>query len=159
TVYTDWIRNGGVLVAVNAESRRADQAAKIMEGYADEEITTKVRTAERELKRAPLQAATEATSDIRSRDNLRDLRARDLSARELTARDLGQRDLNAREPKEIGSELKEEEATIPVVQEELRVGKRKVQRAPVRVSRHVSEMPVEETVQLCDETVTVERHT
>jgi stress response protein YsnF len=50
----------------------------------------------------------------------------------------------------------EEETTIPVVQEELKVGKRKVER-PVRVFKHVVEKPVEATVRLRDEIVTVER--
>jgi uncharacterized protein (TIGR02271 family) len=53
-------------------------------------------------------------------------------------------------------DLKEEE-TIPVFQEELHVGKRKVQRGAVRVLKHVTEMPVEETINLSDETVTIER--
>jgi uncharacterized protein (TIGR02271 family) len=50
-----------------------------------------------------------------------------------------------------------DEQVVSVVQEELRVGKRKVQRAPVRVTKHVTETPVEETINLHDETVTIER--
>lgn len=45
---------------------------------------------------------------------------------------------------------------IPVVQEELRVGKRQVQRG-VRIYQHVTAKPVEKHVQLRDERVTVER--
>ena len=47
--------------------------------------------------------------------------------------------------------------TIPVIEEQLQVGKREVQRGGVRVYRHVTETPVEETVQLREERVTVER--
>lgn len=47
--------------------------------------------------------------------------------------------------------------TIPVVQEELQVGKRAVQRGGVRVYSRVVEQPVEQDVQLREERVTVER--
>jgi len=46
---------------------------------------------------------------------------------------------------------------IPVVEEELQVGKREVQRGGVRVYSHVVERPVEENVQLREEHVRVQR--
>lgn len=48
--------------------------------------------------------------------------------------------------------------TIPVIQEELAVGKREVQRGGVRVYQRVRETPVNESVQLREETIHVERH-
>lgn len=50
------------------------------------------------------------------------------------------------------------ETVLPVVEEELRVGKREVERGGVRVYSHVTETPVEEKVQLQEEHVNVERH-
>jgi len=47
---------------------------------------------------------------------------------------------------------------IPVVEEELRVGKREVQRGGVRVFQRLRETPVQESVQLREEHVKVERH-
>ncbi|GAB3542729.1 hypothetical protein GCM10027343_15140 [Noviherbaspirillum agri] len=47
---------------------------------------------------------------------------------------------------------------IPVVEEELRVGKREVQRGGVRVFQRIREQPVNESVQLREEHVKVERH-
>lgn len=47
---------------------------------------------------------------------------------------------------------------IPVIQEELKVGKREVQRGGVRVYQRVVETPVQENVNLREERVTVERH-
>ncbi|SNS12547.1 conserved domain-containing protein [Noviherbaspirillum humi] len=47
---------------------------------------------------------------------------------------------------------------IPVVQEDLQVGKREVQRGGVRVFQRVRETPVNEEVQLREEQVHVERH-
>lgn len=51
-----------------------------------------------------------------------------------------------------------EQARIPVVEEELQVGKRAVQRGGVRVYQRVTEQPVHESVQLREEHVNVERH-
>ncbi len=47
--------------------------------------------------------------------------------------------------------------TIPVIEEELQVGKREVERGGVRVESHVSEKPVEEQVTLREERINVER--
>ena len=49
-------------------------------------------------------------------------------------------------------------AAIPVVQEELKVGKREVQRGGVRVFSRVVETPVNESIGLREEHVNVERH-
>lgn len=49
-------------------------------------------------------------------------------------------------------------AAIPVIQEELKVGKREVQRGGVRIYQRVIETPVTETVGLREEHVNVERH-
>ncbi len=50
------------------------------------------------------------------------------------------------------------EVVVPVVEEELAVGKRQIQRGGVRVFQRVEERPVSESVTLRDETVSVERH-
>lgn len=52
----------------------------------------------------------------------------------------------------------EEETTLPVIEEELQVGKRPVVRGGVRVYSRMTERPVEEQVHLKDEKVHVERH-
>lgn len=51
-----------------------------------------------------------------------------------------------------------ESQVIPVVEEQLQVGKRMVQHGGVRVHQRVTEKPVQETVQLREEHVKVERH-
>ena len=50
-------------------------------------------------------------------------------------------------------------AAIPVVEEELQVGKRQVRRGGVRVYSHLVETPVEENIQLREEHVRVQRNT
>jgi len=51
----------------------------------------------------------------------------------------------------------EDEQVLPVMKEELQVGKRQVERGGVRVYSHVTERPVEETVNLREEHANVER--
>jgi uncharacterized protein (TIGR02271 family) len=57
------------------------------------------------------------------------------------------------------TDLREGEVKVPVVEEELQVGKRQVQRGGVRVYSRLTETPVEETVQLREEHVKVDRAT
>ncbi len=59
----------------------------------------------------------------------------------------------AQELPERGSD----EAVVPIVEEELRVGKRPVERGGIRIHKRVEETPVSEQVTLRDETVDVER--
>jgi uncharacterized protein (TIGR02271 family) len=54
-------------------------------------------------------------------------------------------------------EVETGDVKVPVVEEELQVGTRQVQRGGVRLYTRVTERPVEETVRLRDETVHVER--
>ena len=49
------------------------------------------------------------------------------------------------------------EAVIPVTEEQLHVGKREVETGGVKINTHVEEKPVEETVRLREEHVTVDR--
>jgi uncharacterized protein (TIGR02271 family) len=51
----------------------------------------------------------------------------------------------------------ETEETIPVVREELEIGKREVEHGGIRLRRRIVERPVEETVNLREENVNVER--
>jgi len=50
------------------------------------------------------------------------------------------------------------EIVVPIVEEELAVGKRQIQRGGVRVFQRVEERPVTESVTLREESVVVERH-
>jgi stress response protein YsnF len=127
-LYTDWVRNGGLLVAVNTDESNAERVSKIMETYADVDMT------KRTIKTEPERKTTEASELKPARESVREA---------IIPRS------------EQGRRLKEEQ-TFPVIQEEMHVGKRKVERA-VRVFTHVTEIPFEETVTLRDETVVVEK--
>jgi len=53
--------------------------------------------------------------------------------------------------------IDEGDLVVPIVDEELEIGKRVVEHGGVRVHAHMTEKPVEKTVRLRDERVTVER--
>jgi uncharacterized protein (TIGR02271 family) len=59
--------------------------------------------------------------------------------------------------KEITTKSRDQEVRVPVVEEEIAVGKRAVETGGVRVESHVQEVPVNESVRLHEEHVNVER--
>lgn len=58
---------------------------------------------------------------------------------------------------EFKSFAEQGEVALPVIEEQLNVGKRVVQRGGVRIHTHITERPVEESVTLREENVTVNR--
>lgn len=73
------------------------------------------------------------------------------------ARPFNQQDMD-RERSQYASNINQgDETRIPTVEEELRVGKRQVNRGGVRVHTTVTEQPIEQTHMVRDETVNVER--
>jgi len=79
----------------------------------------------------------------------------------MAAAAAGLRDVNTTGTARTGAERDvtagREEEVIPIIEEQIAVGKRAVERGSVRVRSYVVETPVEETVRLRDETVHVER--
>ncbi len=68
-----------------------------------------------------------------------------------------QREANARHVSGVTREADENEVVLPIVEEQLRIGKRSVERGGVNVRTTSQEVPVQETVNLREENVTVER--
>lgn len=58
----------------------------------------------------------------------------------------------------VTREAGDDEISIPIIEEQLSVGKRTVEKGGVNVRTTMTENPVEETVNLREENVTVERH-
>lgn len=71
--------------------------------------------------------------------------------------DIDERQAQWRESGWQPSQARDGEASIPVVEEQLQVGKREVQRGGVRVVSRVTETPVEEAVNLREEHAAVQR--
>lgn len=68
------------------------------------------------------------------------------------------RNTGARNVAGVTREATEQEISIPVIEEQLVVGKRAVERGGVNVRTTMTEKPVQETINLREEKVTIERH-
>ncbi|MBV9770434.1 MAG: DUF2382 domain-containing protein [Bryobacterales bacterium] len=105
--YTETLRNGGAMVAVNVPDDGADEVADLLDDYGAQDVDE--------------QGGKSASTAARSATNTPDPTA------------------------------------IPIVEEEITVGKREVRRGGIRVYSRVVETPVETDVQLREEHVRVER--
>src|SRR5918998_4902974 len=158
--YAEGLKRGGTLVTVNTDDQRADVAVGVMRRLGAVEIDKRAAEwreggwqgfAETETLRPHVtpDADEEATRRIDRRSEVtaeyEPVRARALTdAPRASAAD----DEFAVPPPEVA---------IPVVAEELEVGKREVERGGVRVQKRVTETPVEEDVTLREERVNVAR--
>ncbi|WP_019139917.1 YsnF/AvaK domain-containing protein [Noviherbaspirillum massiliense] len=168
-IYSEAVRRGSCVLAVNADSEeQRDRAIDIMNRHDPvdvDERSTQWRSqgwtgydpnapmmSDSEIQQdrsmyardRGTSATTGASADTTTGASMNMDRDRDTSDMSDTS------DKNMRKTKEG--------TTIPVVEEELRVGKREVQRGGVRVFQRVSERPVNESVTLREEHVNVERH-
>jgi uncharacterized protein (TIGR02271 family) len=140
-VYSEAVRRGSVVlvVAVDADDQR-DRAMDVMNRYDPVDIDERATHW-----RSQGWSSFDTSAPILSEDEIRQDRSR-YPARPASA------------SASATASRTEAEAKIPVVQEELKVGKREVQRGGVRVHQRVRETPVQENVQLREEHVKVERH-
>lgn len=158
--YAEGLKRGGTLVTVNSENARADAAVSVMRRMGAVEIDKRAAEwradgwrglAETETLRPHVtpEADEEATRRI---DNRSEVTAEHepVGARSFAAAPRGATaaDEFAVPPPEVA---------IPVVAEELEVGKREVERGGVRVQKRVSEIPVQEDIRLREERVNVDR--
>jgi stress response protein YsnF len=143
-IYAEGTRRGGSLVLVRTDDARADEAASIMEGRRAVDYETRSAAW-----RAEGWTGYEASAYPYTTDEAELERQRYASELESETYAPG----TTAETRQTG-----EEGVIPVVEEELQVGKRATRRG-VRIHTSVQERPVEETVRLRDEEVNVERRT
>jgi uncharacterized protein (TIGR02271 family) len=159
--YAEGLKRGGTLVTVNADDQRADLAVGVMRRLGAVEIDKRAAEwreggwrgfAETETLRPHVtpDADEEATrrNDRRSEVTAEHEPVRAQPLAEAPRGDAAADDEFAVPPPEVA---------IPVVAEELQVGKREVERGGVRVQKRVSEVPVEEDVTLREERVNVDR--
>jgi uncharacterized protein (TIGR02271 family) len=138
-VYSEAVRRGSCVLTAHAESEELrDRASEIMNHYDPVDIDERATQWKSQGWTGYDEAAPRYTQSEIEKE--RSMYSQDMK----TARK--------------GARSREQETRIPVVEEELKVGKRMVQRGGVRVYQHVSEKPVHESVQLREEHVNVERH-
>ncbi|HEY0080446.1 MAG TPA: DUF2382 domain-containing protein [Pyrinomonadaceae bacterium] len=146
--YAEGVRRGGTLISVASPDERADRVVAIMRQHGAIEID----------KRAA-QWRDEGWTGFEAS-------ARDAAFQSYAGNSAGQAAASA-SPNEITAEhrpvstqsagVNQGQIAVPVVEEQLEVGKREVERGGVRVQSRVTETPVEENVELREERVHVER--
>jgi uncharacterized protein (TIGR02271 family) len=156
--YAEGLKRGGTLVTVNADDQRANLAVGVMRRVGAVEIDKRAAEwregdwrgfAETETLRPHVtpDADEEATRRVERQTEVtaehEPVRAQSLAGAQAAADDEF-----AVPPPEVA---------IPIVAEELEVGKREVERGGVRVQKRVSEIPVQEDVTLREERVNVDR--
>lgn len=153
--FAEGIRRGGTLVTVQADNNNVDRIIDILNrngavdineraqyyqqtGYTGYNPNSQPYTREQILSERQ-RFAVPATSTTVNRDV------------NTTVNPLPAQNVN------VNRDVNQGETVLPVVEEELQVGKRQVERGGVRVYTHVSERPVEERVSLHEEHVNVDR--
>jgi len=105
---------------------------------------------------------TERVADVVTGDNIDDKTGQPVgnmgTARNLNAGTVGNATNLGTDTVTTDRNLSEGTVAVPVVEEELQVGKREVAGGGVRVTSHVTEQPVEAQVNLREEHVIVDRH-
>jgi uncharacterized protein (TIGR02271 family) len=131
--YEEGVRRGGVLLTADVDDDCVDEAVKVLEGANTVDIDD--RSSQWKSSGWDYQPATSALG--------------------LGATDAGNA-LTATDRTAVESDREE---VIPIVEEQLVVGKRDVSRGGVRVRSYVTETPVHEQVRLRNEQINVERRT
>ena len=119
------------------------------------------------VRRGSVAVAVKAEDNMveKAADVLNDNGAVDVERRAAQYRAAGYKNYDAKAPlynaeqsqTEFKNFVNQGEVTLPVIEEQLNVGKRVVQRGGVRIHTRVTERPVEESVTLREEKVTVNR--
>ncbi len=160
TYYNEAVRRGGTLLAVKAADNMADRVAEILDNNGAVNVDERADQYRQEgFLPTPNTPAT-TTAAAQPTGNVAQAVQNQAPAveRPIPTTPTAQTNLNATPARAQNVNATDQEVALPVVEEELQVGKRQVQRGGVRVYTHLTETPVEENVQLREEHVTVDRH-
>jgi uncharacterized protein (TIGR02271 family) len=144
--YAEGVRRGGALVVVESRDDRAERGMEMLRRLHPVDIHE--RTAQWRQEGWTGSAATAITSTPMASTATTTRSAQEPAHATTRVADTGARTRRVESQEEIA---------IPVVEEDLTIGKREVERGHVRIDSRVTEQPVEESVRLREETVTVER--
>jgi len=153
-LYNEGVRRGGTLIAVKTSDDMASRAADILGRYGAVNIDERADAYSQPYDETTSTTAMPMTSGTTMGSSARTTPDYDIASTR-TQTDFINTQNTA--PATTARNLNENEVALPVVEEELQVGKREVQRGGVRVYSHVTETPVEEAVQLHEEHINVER--
>lgn len=155
--YAEGLKRGGTLVTVNTDNERADAAVGVMRRVGAVEIDKRAAEWREGGWRGFAETETlrpHVTPDADGRAARRDDRGAEITAEHEPVRAQALAGAPAATDEFA---VPPAEVAIPVVSEELEVGKREVERGGFRVQKRVSEVPVEQDVTLREERVNVDR--
>jgi uncharacterized protein (TIGR02271 family) len=156
STYGEAARRGGTLVSVDAPENATPRAIDIMRRHNVVDLDQRSSEWKRQGWMGYRGSAQEQTS--RPAVSSSETSPSDASASQMRSRESAQQQhLSEAQRKTSLSSGQHAKEVIPVVQEELRVGKRQVETGGVRIYTHVTEKPVEEKIRLKEEHVNVER--
>jgi uncharacterized protein (TIGR02271 family) len=141
--YAEGVRRGGTLISVEASDEKAEHAVRIMKQHGAVEIDKRAAQWRDEGWSGFDANATETAYNAFTGGGRANAAESEVTAEHQRL---------ATEPRGARGQV-----AVPVVEEQLQVGKREVERGGVRVETHVTEKPVEEQVELREEHVNVER--
>ncbi|WP_372398513.1 YsnF/AvaK domain-containing protein [Azospirillum sp. HJ39] len=153
-LYAEGVRRGGSLLRVRLDEEDVDRAMDVLERGNIVDVEER-GAAYRESGWAGFDESAGYYDELKANEErMRYSPGRKPAGEGLTGAAAAMRDVNT-EGLRTGSAEREEQ--IPLMEEQVDIGKRSVERGSVRVRSYVVETPVEEQVRLRDETVTVER--
>jgi uncharacterized protein (TIGR02271 family) len=133
-IYAEGVEHGNTLVVVRTDAAQANRASDIMNRHNPVDIENRGTMREQRRDTMPVTGTDQRDFD-RTRTDQRDF----------------DRTRNDKDIPVTG------DTTIPIVEEQMRVGKREVEKGGVHVEKHTRETPVEEDVNLREEHINVER--
>lgn len=166
--YSEGVRQGGTLVSVHADDEQADALVDIMSrhnpidvhdraaswrqaGWTDDSDTVASDTVDQTRQTAANWDT--AMADTTTRTQADQARGQASSQHRSAQQSSQNRTTSTQSPQRAD----EGETRIPIIEEEVKVGKRQVERGGVRVQTRMEEKPVEQQVRLREEDVNVER--
>lgn len=166
--YAEGVRRGGALVSVETDDHMADRAAEIMGRYGAVDIDTRIKQWRQsgwthfDPNTGPYEAADQRPFVDANAGPYQAGERPAVGERRIvpsTAAEIGRaRNLEtAARQREQRRGSDEGEVKVPVIEEQLEVGKKIVEGGGVRLYTRIVERPVEENIRLRDEHVTVER--
>lgn len=167
-IYAEGVRRGGVLVMGRVDDRRCDDALDVIERHGSIDIGERGRSyresgwtgydaasTDYDQRMVDEERTRYGTGTGAAAASLRDVNTGATGSGAAGTTGMGAAGMGAAAA--TGEAATGREEHIPIVEEEVHVGKRAVERGHLRVRSYTVETPVEETVNLRDETIHVER--
>ena len=153
--YAEGVKRGGTLVMVAAPDDRAQTAYDVMQNHGAVDIDERAEDYRKEgFQKFDPNSQPYAPAQVQAYQQKYSTN-RPAMATETTTTET--RTTGMAQPQTQARQMNTGEEVLPVMQEELAVGKREVQRGGARIFTRVTEQPVEEQVQLREEQINIDR--